>query len=115
MLRIGSKDLIYSTSFLIAQDEEVSFKVPEIIARSIKIVAKAIEPGATGFHAHDTESELTLTLPFAEHPFYLELKSGQLNTKKGPVTGRIFGQVAGPFRFIHIDLHEGRYDNYVGE
>jgi len=115
MLNIGGKDVIYSGSFLVAQGEPVELNVPGIIARSIKVIAQVVEPGAEAFKMEESDNQVTITVPFGDQAYNTEFGRGQLVTKKGPVTGRIFGQPAGKWMLINLDIHEGRYDNYVEE
>jgi hypothetical protein len=122
MLKINGKEVIYSTSFVMEKGDDVVLNPPGVIGRSIKIVApqnaSAIGEGTQGFAADESDlAQSVITVPFADKGnFVVELKDGQLASKKGPLSCRIAGYTLGArAMLVHFDLHEGRYDNYTGD
>lgn len=120
MLKINGKEVIYSKTFVMNPRDEVLLKVPEIIGRDIRIEIN----GTVTQHAGTTtpfgtdESDVHLSIlkvPFADAgAFFVEYQDGQLSTQKGRVNCRIAGHSLGATAMLlQIDLHEGRYDNYV--
>lgn len=121
MLKVNGKEVIFSQSFVMAPNDDVVLKVPEIIARDIKLEINGTVTQHTGtqnaFGSDETDLHLTiLKVPFADvGAFVVELQGGQLSTTKGPVSLRIAGQTLGPTAMLlHLDVFVGRYDNYVG-
>lgn len=122
MLKINGKEVIYSTSFVMAKGDEVVLTPPGVIARSIKIVApqeaSAIGEGKEGFYADESDlTQSVITVPFADKGYFVvELEKGQLASTKGPLSCRIAGYTLGATAMlVHFDLHEGRYNNYTGD
>lgn len=117
MLQIGGKDVLYSGSFLARRDEEVELTVPSIIQRKIKVVVRKAEVpdgSAVAPTVEVTDEHAVVILPAAGEGVSV-LDQTQLGTKKGPVSLRISAQPIGVFSLVHLDVLEGRYDNYVAE
>jgi hypothetical protein len=120
MLKVNGKDVIFSKSFVMKPNDQVSLKVPEIIARDIKIITSgavsSLPPDAKPFYVDEADDRSTvLTIPFADvNGFVFELAQSQFATVKGPVSLRMSSLSLGATAMlVHIDVHEGRYDNYV--
>jgi hypothetical protein len=95
MLKVNGKDVIFSKSFVMKPNDQVSLKVPEIIARDIKIITSgavsSLPPDAKPFYVDEADDRSTvLTIPFADvNGFVFELAQSQFATVKGPVSLRM--------------------------